>query len=137
MESTNILDLIDQLKRKCEVNDDELMNEHQLTLAEFNFFQIYKANQVLSCESLANQMNLSLSRVSRVVDKLVVDGFLNRKQNSIDKRAVRLSITEKGLKMHHKIRNNRIECEKNIRQKLRPEESKELESSLNHLISLI
>ena len=56
-------------------------------------------------------MGLSLSRVSRVVDKLVVNGFLDRNSDTTDRRAITLCLTDKGKDIRRKIDKIRNECE--------------------------
>lgn len=138
MESTKILDLLNDLRKKCIANDDELMNSLNISLAEFNFFLIFDGNKRLSSEWLAENMNLSLSRVSRIVDRMVLNGLLIRKTDLNDRRAIKLKLSKKGLYTYKKISINKIDCDKNIRKKLsEEEESLELESNLKRILSLL
>jgi DNA-binding MarR family transcriptional regulator len=56
-------------------------------------------------------MGLSPSRISRVIEKLVVDGYLDRNIDKTDRRAITLCLTEEGKKIRAEIDRNRQECE--------------------------
>ena len=60
---------------------------------------------------MAKNMGLSLSRISRVVDKLVVNGYLDRNTDTADRRAIKLCLTTKGKAIRSKIDKVRNECE--------------------------
>lgn len=137
MESTKILDLLNDLRKKCIANDDELMNSLNISLAEFNFFLVIDADKILSSEWLAENMNLSLSRVSRIIYRMVIKGLLTRNIDPNDRRSINLELSEKGLYTYKRVILNKIECEKNIREKLSEEESQELESNLKRILSLL
>lgn len=137
MESTKILDLLNDLRKKCIAKDDELMNSLNISLAEFNFFLVIDADKILSSEWLAENMNLSLSRVSRIIYRMVIKGLLTRNIDPNDRRSINLELSEKGLYTYKRVILNKIECEKNIREKLSEEESQELESNLKRILSLL
>lgn len=137
MENTKILDLLNDLRKKCIANDDELMSSLNVSLAEFNFFHTIDPDKIMSSEWLAENMNLSLSRVSRIIDRMVINGLLLRSVDPNDKRAIKLELSEKGAYTHKRIISNKVDCEKNIREKLSKEESQALESNLERILSLL
>jgi len=137
MENTRILDLLDKIRKRCDSNNEALMDEFNISLAELNFFKQLEENAPISCEIVANTMNLSLSRVSRIIDKLVANGLVLRKTNKIDRRAIDLKLTTKGKEVHQRIFQTQLNCENNIRQKLSEKESQELIDSLHRIISLL
>lgn len=137
MENTQILDLLNDLRKKCITNDDELMSSLNISLAEFNFFLTIDPNEIRSSEWLAKNLNLSLSRVSRIIDRMVINGLLIRTINPNDKRAIKLELSEKGVYTHKKIISNKVNCEKGIREKLSETEIQELKSNLERILSLL
>lgn len=137
MKSTKILDLLNDLRKKCIANDVELMSSLNISLAEFNFFLTIDPEKKLTSEWLADNMKLSISRVSRIIDRMVINGLILRSVNPNDKRAIKLELSEKGLHIYKRVILNKIDCEKNIRKNLNAEESRELESNLKRIISLL
>ena len=109
--SSGIMNLIYEMKKKCLLADQRLMEELKISQSELLFFSALNNCQGISSPELAKHMGLSLSRVSRVVDKLVVNGYLERNTDTADRRAIRLCLTPKGKTIRNKIDKARNECE--------------------------
>ncbi len=109
-----VIDLINQLKKKCISFDLECMQENNISDSEYNFFLIVSDCKKLNSKSIAEKMNLSLSRVSRIIDKLVKNKFIEREGNINDRRIINIKLTKKGITLKNEIENYRNECEKRI-----------------------
>ena len=99
------------MKKKCGQTDQQLMDDLKISQSELLFFSALNDCQGINSPELAKNMGLSLSRVSRVVDKLVVNGFLDRNSDTADRRAITLCLTPKGKDIRSKIDKVRNECE--------------------------
>lgn len=113
-----VIDLINELKKKCIVFDLDCMKKHNISDSEYNFFLIASDCKKLNSKSIAVKMDLSLSRVSRIIDKLVINGFLEREQDQQDRRTIKIKLSEKGMALKKEIENFRTECETRITQKI-------------------
>ena len=112
METTSgILSLVYEMKRKCAQVDQVIMDDLKISQSELLFFSALNNCQGINSPELARHMGLSLSRISRVVDKLVVGGYLDRNADTADRRAITLCLTEKGKAVRSKIEKVRNECE--------------------------
>lgn len=112
METTSgILSMVYEMKKKCGQVDQQLMDDLNISQSELLFFSALDNCQGLSSPELARNMGLSLSRISRVVDKLVVNGYLDRNTDVADRRAITLCLTSKGKVIRSKIDEVRNECE--------------------------
>ena len=109
--SKEILDLVFEIKKKCTVIDNQLMDQLHLSQSELLFFSSLDQCTGISSPELAKNMGLSPSRISRVIEKLVVDGYLDRNIDKTDRRAITLCLTEDGKKIRAQIDNHRQECE--------------------------
>ena len=115
METTSgILSMIYEMKKKCAKVDQQLMDDLKISQSELLFFSALNNCQGISSPELAKNMGLSLSRISRVVDKLVVNGYLDRNPDSNDRRAITLCLTPKGKIVRSKIDEVRNECESRL-----------------------
>ncbi len=78
--------------------DDELRAEHGLSLPEYEaLLQIARApHRRLRMSRLASQVLLSKSGVTRLIDRLVADGFVERCACSSDARGAEAGLTEAG-----------------------------------------
>jgi DNA-binding MarR family transcriptional regulator len=79
--------------------DEELRAEHGISLAEYDaLLQIaLSPDRHLRMSRLASQVLLSKSGVTRLVDRLVADGLVERTQCSTDARGAEAAITPAGL----------------------------------------
>jgi len=116
--SMEILDLVFEMKKKCAVIDNQLMDQLHLSQSELLFFSSLDHCTGISSPELARNMGLSPSRISRVIEKLVVDGYLDRNIDKSDRRAITLCLTEDGKKIRAEIDKHRQECETRILQVL-------------------
>ena len=133
----NVLDLLYELKKKCIVNDDTFMTKANLTYAEYHFFiAISKCDEVNS-NIIAQKMDLSLSRISRVIDKLVKKGYLLRKTVAEDRRAIKLELTEAGEELKNEIVAYRTECERKIIDNVSEVELEQIKRSFGTVLKLL
>ena len=79
--------------------DEELRTEHGLSLAEYDaLLQLAEApGHRLRMNQLADRVILSRSGVTRLIDRLAIDGFVERAHCSSDARGAEAVLTEAGL----------------------------------------
>lgn len=83
----------------------EFLSEEDITLQQFNILRILRGShpQPLSTLTIRERMLDKMSDTSRIVDRLVLKGFVVKKTCPTDKRLVDISITGEGKKMLSKI----------------------------------
>ena len=106
--------LVYEMRKKCMAIDNQLMESLNLTQSELLFFSSLDQCTGISSMELARNMGLSASRISRVIEKLVVDGYLDRNVDKTDRRAITLCLTEAGRKIRDEIQKSRHECESRL-----------------------
>ncbi len=109
-----ILGLVYEMKKKCAAIDNRLMEHLHLSQSELLFFSALNQCTGISSPELAKNMGLSPSRISRVIEKLVVDGYLDRNIDKTDRRAITLCLTENGKRIRAEIDKSRQECESRL-----------------------
>jgi DNA-binding MarR family transcriptional regulator len=79
--------------------DDELRAEHDLSVAEYEaLLQIAETpNRRIRMRQLADQVILSKSGVTRLIDRLVADGLVERSACETDARGAEAVLTDAGL----------------------------------------
>lgn len=117
LNAAKLADLTFTLLADCEQKELKISSQHGLTHAEFRCLRIFGESQGVNNKHIANKMNLSASRLTRIIDGLEKKGYVARSLNQDDRRNLRLSITDKGnilirelnssyLNMHKKILSN-------------------------------
>lgn len=79
--------------------DEDLRSEHDLTLAEYDaLLQLAESpTRRLRMHEIADRVVLSRSGVTRLIDRLVRDGWVERSSCSTDARGAEAVLTESGL----------------------------------------
>jgi DNA-binding MarR family transcriptional regulator len=79
--------------------DEDLRNEHGLTLAEYDaLLQLAESpTRRLRMHEIADRVVLSRSGVTRLIDRLVRDGFVERSHCATDARGAEAVLTPSGL----------------------------------------
>lgn len=78
---------------------NEVLKPYNISSQQFNILRILRG-QHPNCASmtlLQDRMIDKMSNASRLVEKLRLKGFVERKENIEDRRQVKVSITEKGI----------------------------------------
>ena len=125
-----LIDLINELKNKCIEKDCAFYEQKNISPAEFQFFVASLSLKRIDTNKIAKNMGISMSRISRVVDKMVNNGYIDRKADVKDRRAIKISFTNKGRKVRDSIANYRLKCEQKILANLSAKQSKELTGNL-------
>ena len=133
----NILELLSKLKKKCIVNDETFMAKANLTHAEYHFFVVMNADDTIKSNLIAEKMELSLSRISRVVDKLVLKKLMTRKTDKKDRRVINLALTKSGITLKKEIAEYRKECEARITENISNKELEVIKESFNKILEVL
>jgi len=77
----------------------------QLTLQQFNVLRVLRGQfpKPVTNNLLKDRLLTKTPDISRLVDRIVSKGLVSREKNSVDKRAVDLLITDKGLELLQEI----------------------------------
>jgi len=135
METTSgILSMVYEMKKKCAQVDQQLMHELNISQSELLFFSALNNCQGLTSPELSKNMGLSASRISRVVDKLFVNGYLDRNTDATDRRAITLCLTPKGKVIRSKIDKVRNECEARLLESISSEEIERFREIISKIV---
>ncbi|MEI6139664.1 MAG: MarR family winged helix-turn-helix transcriptional regulator [Mariniphaga sp.] len=132
--SSGIMSIVYEMKKKCSQMDQQLMDELSISQSELLFFSSLNNCQGISSPELARSMGLSASRVSRVVEKLVVNGYLDRNPDASDRRAITLCLTDKGKIVRNKIDKVKNDCEARLLETIPSEEVEKFREIISKII---
>jgi len=129
----NLIDMIEQLKSRCIRNELLIMEEANLSPAEYNGISVLDPEERVCGNTLSRKMNLSPSRASRVIDKLVRSGYLIREGDALDRRRCTISLAEKGILIKKRIEEIKKDCENRVITRLTDQEMKYFTRSLKKI----
>lgn len=83
------------------VRNFQLFERDQIKVLGFTVSQCYCLLELLdeegiTMQELSERMNLNTSTMTRIVDKLVRDGFVERNRSQLDRRVVIVQLTDEG-----------------------------------------
>lgn len=134
---TRIIDLIITLKNSCYCKEESIREEFSLSPAEYRGLLAAAPGETVSGGVLSRKMGLSISRGSRVIDKLVKKGYVKFSDDIKDRRYLRVQLTANGLKVRSKINMLLDECEREIKSKIPKSELKSFLNSLDKLTLIL
>jgi MarR family transcriptional regulator, organic hydroperoxide resistance regulator len=109
-----LFELILAVKRKCQGNEEQIQEELGLSQAEFNALIVLDSQKEGSGCEFATRMALSPSRGSRVLNKLVTDGYVKVVAGLSDRREIAISLTPEGRQVREQIIGRMEACESRI-----------------------
>jgi DNA-binding MarR family transcriptional regulator len=125
-----VIDVIFALKSKCCSKEDKIREELKVSPAEFKGLMSIEPGMIVPCKILAQKMGLSVSRGSRVIEKLMKSGFLEEVKTTGDRRVMNVTLARKGINTQRKIVKILQECEHKILKNFSKPELELLISSL-------
>jgi len=111
----------------------DFLKQQNISLQQYNILRILRgARKPLSTMQIRERMLDRMSDTSRIIDRMVLKGLVEKKQNANDKRLVDITITEKGLQILVELdkKNNELES---IASTLTADEAKMLNDLLDKL----
>jgi DNA-binding MarR family transcriptional regulator len=110
--SQKLVNLIIALKQSCQNTEKEITDRVGITDAEYHCLKIIPGTKSLGCNELADNMNLSPSRASRIIDGMVDKKLLVRQTGKSDRRRTDISLTDLGKRIQKSVSQELDRCEK-------------------------
>jgi MarR family 2-MHQ and catechol resistance regulon transcriptional repressor len=111
------------------------MSKFELTMPQFNILRILRgAKSALNVNSVKDRMVEKSPNTTRLMDKLIEKGFIDRVRCNDDRRVVYVEITEKGLDLLNKI-DNELDKKSIFQVNLTDEEAETLSALLDKMRS--
>jgi DNA-binding MarR family transcriptional regulator len=129
----NVIEVIFALKTGCCSKEDRIREELKLSPAEFKGIMSVEPGVIVPCKILSQKMGLSVSRGSRVIEKLMKNKYIEEVKTSGDRRVVNVTLAKKGINTQRKIMKILQDCEHKI---LKNFSKTELESLIASLIKV-
>lgn len=109
-----LADLTFSLLANCQEKEERLAEAHNLTAAEFRCLRLFNHDDIINNKSIAKKMNLSPSRLTRIVDGLVNKEYLVREIDPSDRRNMKILLSPKGSALVQKLNKAYIQIHQEI-----------------------
>jgi len=121
----------------CQEKEAWLAEQHGLFQAEFKCLRLFGTNESLNNTQISERMNLSPSRLTRIIDGLVKKGYMQREIDQNDRRNMRVTLSRRGKIFTNKLDKAFVEVHEEILQDIDPSQHEHLISAMEHLLAAI
>jgi DNA-binding MarR family transcriptional regulator len=109
----------------------------ELKLSQMKAISAFKEDRPFLMKELASNCGAKISNMTTMVDKLIAEGFAERKRDGADRRKVFVSLTSKGKKIRSQFLENRRKAAQAIFSKLGKTDKEELLHSLDTVCTIL
>ena len=131
----SIFNYLFNLNGLCSALQKQLTKGIGLSSSELKSILAVYPGKEISCNEFSERTGLSVSRASRVIEKMVKNGLLQRDCDSSDRRKCVVSVSLQGEKIKKKLTRKINMLESKISGKLSEEENKTIISGLDLMVS--
>ncbi len=134
MAAPSLMDLLQAVQDKCTIEEKNICGDLHLSPTEYKGLNIISPEEELTCREFSRRMGLSLSRGSRVIDRLTRHGYLIRTGCIADRRCKSLRLTQTGHMRRKEIAGRRYAYEKRLSTAYSSHAWKSLKSDIRQLL---
>ena len=131
----SLADLTHNLLTICQTKEEWVAAQRGLFQAEFKCLRVFGSDKSLTCKEIANRMNLSRSRITRVIDGLEKKGYMNREIDQTDRRNMRVTLSRRGKIFTTKLNREFTDMHYEILQDIDVSKHESLITTLEHLLT--
>lgn len=117
----------------CHQKEARLAEEHGLYQAEFKCLRLFGSNENINNKEISKRMNLSPSRLTRIIDGLVKKGYMQRKIDQTDRRNMRVFLSKRGKTLTGKLNKAFIDLHSDILKNIDTSQHKSLIIAMENL----
>lgn len=125
------------LLANCQEKEVRLAEVHGLTQAEFRCLRLFGTDESLNNKQIAERMNLSPSRLTRIIDGLVKKEYIVREIDPNDRRNMRVSLSKKGQLLVHQLNKAYIDIHREILLDIKEDQHPPLISAMSQLLGAL
>ena len=107
-------DLTFSLLEQCQVKQERIAATLGLTVSEFKLLRALKQGKAIAAGELAKRVELSSSRLTRILDGMVKKGIVERESAEDDRRVIEVSLTDAGNKIQNTLNDKYVQTHQDI-----------------------
>jgi DNA-binding MarR family transcriptional regulator len=131
----SLADLTHNLLTICQKKEEWVAAQRGLFQVEFKCLRIFGSDKSLTCKEIANRMNLSQSRITRVIDGLEKKEYMNREIDQTDRRNIKVTLSRRGKILTTKLDREFTDIHYEILQDIDVSKHESLFTTMGHLLT--
>jgi DNA-binding MarR family transcriptional regulator len=112
--AAEIAELTFQLLANCQEKEERLAEQLDIHVSEFRCIRAFRGDTVLPVKTLVERINLSGSRLTRILGSLEKRGYLSRVIDQRDRRSITVHLTKKGIDLAKRLELRYIQIHEEI-----------------------
>ena len=133
----HLANLTFNLLAQCQEKEVRLANNHHLTQAEFRCLRLFDTDESVNNKKIAERMNLSPSRLTRIIDGLVEKGYINREIDPNDRRNMRVMLSRRGRQLVNQLNRAYVDIHNEILEEIDSQQHEPLITAMQHLLEAL
>ncbi len=132
--ASKLADLTFKLLANCQEKEARLAENYGLTQSEFRCLRLFNRNDVLNNKQVAERMNLSPSRLTRIIDGLVAKDYIIRQIEPSDRRNMKVELSKRGKVIVQKLNDAYVKIHQEILEDISKSQHKPLINAMENLL---
>jgi DNA-binding MarR family transcriptional regulator len=99
----SLIAILGEIGKGVLLYEQEIRKKLGLSLAEYKGILCIDEGDKITCQEFSKRLNLSVSRGSRIVDRLCRRGYIGRTDCASDRRCKNIWLTREGIEIHRLI----------------------------------
>ncbi|HSD62756.1 MAG TPA: MarR family transcriptional regulator [Ignavibacteriaceae bacterium] len=132
--AAKLADLTFKLLANCQEKEARLAEKYGLTQSEFRCLRLFNKRDILNNKQVAERMNLSPSRLTRIIDGLVVKDYIIRQIEPSDRRNMKVELSKRGKVLVQKLNNAYVNIHQEILEDIDKPQHKPLINAMENLL---
>jgi len=135
--ASRLANLTFSLLANCQEKEVHLAELHGLTQAEFRCLRLFGSDESLNNKTIAERMNLSPSRLTRIIDGLVKKRYIRRNIDSNDRRNMKVNLSTKGKALVQQLNKAYVDIHEEILLDIDSSQHEQLIVAMTHLLEAL
>ena len=135
--ASRLANLTFSLLANCQEKEVHLAELHGLTQAEFRCLRLFGTDESLNNKTIAERMNLSPSRLTRIIDGLVEKRYIRREIDPNDRRNMKVNLSKKGKTLVQQLNKAYVDIHEEILMDINPTQHEQLIVAMTHLLEAL
>jgi DNA-binding MarR family transcriptional regulator len=133
-DASRLANLTFNLLSTCQQKEGIFAEQYGLTQSEFRCLKMFDKKETLNNKTIAKRMNLSASRLTRIIDGLVAKGYTEREINPSDRRNMDVNLSKKGTNLVQKLNLAYVNIHKELLEDIEESQHKPLIYAMTNLL---
>lgn len=133
-DASRLANLTFNLLSTCQQKEGIFAQQYGLTQSEFRCLKMFDKKETLNNKTIAKRMNLSASRLTRIIDGLVAKGYTEREINPSDRRNMDVNLSKKGTNLVQKLNLAYVNIHKELLEDIEESQHKPLIYAMTNLL---